>query len=414
LAQALREKGGVSGLEQGSKEVEKFVSRYELVGLPERIKWATASFPHHRSQFISNFCEGLSLTVQSALALAQVDGYTMPSFEDRYRAITRHEGSIQLVDVHEVRENLRSLLQQVGYNEDRLLNSVQKWEDDKGLLDLREIPRDVANILAKLILLTKERLMVPLNIKFPEGSPWRRLEDVPFDGFDFKITSMPTRPEITGSQAYFGGFRKRRPTLRGLFEYNDAYPMTFLSLISLCLHEVMPGHYFHNVVTDVMPDLGFEASIPTMCSPQVTLWEGVAQNTLNLLFDTRDEAYTEMARLFNISEVDVQIQCVIDELLDAGKHNGPILYQRERMGEGGVRDHAIEMYALTGPLPTKIMGWAKHPLIGPMYGVGYDYGNKTVARMIREHGRLEAAKVAFNTRGVVDIETFQELLSSSG
>ncbi|PIN74522.1 hypothetical protein COV18_06490 [Candidatus Woesearchaeota archaeon CG10_big_fil_rev_8_21_14_0_10_37_12] len=225
------------------------------------------------------------------------------------------------------------------------------------------------------------------------------------------MISIPSKPHVTGSQAYTGGKRDDgRPALSALFEYNTAYSMTYVGLIALFMHEVMPGHHLHSVMTDLNLDLDVEATMPTMCSPQVALWEGVAQNALNFLFDDREEAYRLVGKIFDVDPKDVEIQYAIEALIDAAKHDGSILGQREGWSEGGVKAYARDMCALTDPLPNKIWGWGKHPLIGPMYGVTYDYGNKKVARAIRDHGRLAVARVGYNTKGLVDIETFRKVL----
>ena len=412
LAAELRAQGGVLGLKGRQAEIQDFAERHDLTGLAAKIREEEKSLPRHRADFIHNLVEGLSLIVLTGLATAGADGYSLPIFEGRYRAATLSRCSIQLVDVKEERKNLRDLLSKAGYKNRSLLGAVQKWEAAHGRLDPEQIPQKVIEILSKITPLAKEQLIRHLDVQL-KGDVWKRLIDVPYDGFEFEMFSMPSRPEITGTQAYFGGNKLQRPALRGLFEYNKDYPMTYLGLIALCLHEVMPGHYFHSVATDLSRGLGFEASIPTMCSPQVALWEGVAQNAINFLFDTEDEAYATLANVFGVNEIDLRIQYALDRLMDAAKHNAPIMHQREGMSEMKIREYASKTCALTDPLPTKIWGWAKHPLMGPMYACSYENGRRVVAQGIKEHGRIPAAIVAYNLNGsIVDIKTFKNILNS--
>ncbi|HIH42094.1 TPA: hypothetical protein HA246_00445 [Candidatus Woesearchaeota archaeon] len=413
FAAELRAQGGVLGLDGRQAEIQDFAARHDLTGLAAKIRRKAISLPRHRAYFINNLVNSLSLIVLTGLAQAKVRSYSFPSFEDRYRAATLYQGSIQLVDVKEERKNLENLLSRAGYKNRSLLGAVQEWETAHGRLDPEQIPQKVTEILSKVIPLTKEQLIRHLDVQL-KGDIWKRLVDVPYNGFEFEMFSMPSRPEMTGSQAYFGGNKNQRPALRGLFEYNKDYPMTYLGLIALCLHEVMPGHYFHSVATDLASNLGFEATIPTMCSPQVALWEGVAQNSIGFLFDTEDEAYATLAKLFEVKEIDLRIQYALDKLMDAAKHNAPIMHQREGMSEKKIREYASKTCALTDPLPTKIWGWAKHPLIGPMYACSYEQGRRVVTGMIKQHGRIPAAIAAYNLSGsIVDIETFQNILNSS-
>jgi hypothetical protein len=411
FARVLRAHGGLFGLPEGNADaLSTFLETYQLFPLLAQIKEAVEGLPMYRRMFIGNLVDALDVVVRAS---SQVGDSSEPSFEDRYRVATRYTGSIDLINVDPVRTKLRQLLKQQGYETEHLVDAVALWEENQGRLDYTKIPGRVDEILCKLIPLVKERLLVPLGITLPEQSSWRTLGDVPFDGLDFEMFSLPNRPEITAAQSYFAGNICGRRALEGLFEYNQDYPMTYLGLVALCLHEFMPGHYLHSVATDLLPHQGIESSMPTMCTPQVTLWEGVAQSALDFLFDSRQEAYTTIGFTFGVDPKDVAIQYVCDLLLDAAKHDGPILHQVRGLSEEEVRARVSQDYALTDPLPSKIWGWARHSVIGPMYGGSYERGRQVVGKAIQDFGRLAAAKVAYGVHGTVDIETFQCVLKEN-
>ena len=62
----------------------------------------------------------------------------------------------------------------------------------------------------------------------------------------------------------------------------------------------------------------------------------------------------------------------------------------------------------------ELEGW-QHDLatliVGLMYGTTYEFGRKVVERNIQQHGRLDVARVAYNTQGLKDIETFDKTLN---
>ncbi len=414
FAAELMEVGGVTRLkgEGRDQDVAAFVQKYSLRELPSRIIGQTRGLPWHRSLFIQNLAISLEVALNTGLSLAGVSDVEMPEFMERYAAGTMRPilGNTQL---HLRRERLAALLKMRGFEKGYLVDRATAWNSEHGKLESAQIPTEIRRILNKVTPLALERLIVPMNVQLASIHPWGKLEEVPFDGFNFEMHTFEGKPHVTGSQAYFGGAKENgRPALRALFEYNTEYEMTLLSLVSLCLHEIMPGHYFHAVATDLASGLGVEASMPTMCSPQVTLWEGVAQNALDLLFDTREEAYTVIATLFDVEPIDIKIQYAMEDLLDAGKHDGPVLHQVKGIGEEAIKRDCEEMYALTGALPTKVWGWAAHPLVGPMYGAGYEIGRQVVGRAIQQHGRLKVARAAYNTTGALcDIATFQTMLA---
>lgn len=313
--------------------------------------------------------------------------------------------------------HLRRLLYRRGYHQGKLVDAVSAWEHDHAnVLEPESIPGRITNdILPKLIHATKKSLLKYLDVQLT--GPWKTLEEVPFDGLEFRFfpDDLKVPDYITGSHAYFGGEQDGRPALRSLFEYNRAYHMTDLSLLALCLHEFIPGHELSGVVTDLLfreGRLGFEATVQTMASPQVVLWEGLAQNAMGLLFDTRGEAYQILGYGFGFEPIDLEIQDALDRVMDIAKHNAPYLHEVRGFNEQGIRDYSRGL-GLSGNLPTKVWGWARNPVIGAMYGTGYGCGEKVVANRIQRHGRIKVAEVALGInehQAFLDIQTFQQML----
>ncbi|PIN74521.1 hypothetical protein COV18_06485 [Candidatus Woesearchaeota archaeon CG10_big_fil_rev_8_21_14_0_10_37_12] len=161
FAQELRRKGGAAGFND-SAAVGDFVARYGLPLKQRDINKATVDLPPLRRKFIENLTNGLNLIVHTGLAQAGIEGAHMPEFDARYRAATRHEGPIRLVDVSSSRDRLRRLLHERGYDQTYLVDAVHAWETDQERLKPEDIPGKIEEISRKLTPVVKERLLDPL------------------------------------------------------------------------------------------------------------------------------------------------------------------------------------------------------------------------------------------------------------
>ena len=101
-----------------------------------------------------------------------------------------------------------------------------------------------------------------------------------------------------------------------------------------------------------------------------------------------------------------------DDLQDVAKHNVSIMHQRNGDGLAEVRKHAVDCVQ-TSPIVQKLSGsWARHPIIGPMYGPAYLRGRETVNEAIETFGNLAVARVGYHLKGRVDIKTFEAKVNS--
>jgi hypothetical protein len=400
-AAEIRAKGGVD--KDNAEMALKYAEDY---GLQEAEKRLVSSLPLNtdklRKQFMANM--GRAFAIMTRTALAAAGRGKMPSFEDRYRAVTMQDPEI--IDTEKIREKLRAALASEGIfvtSRRNLNEAVDLWEKRVGNVPASSFAEEVAKINRKLMKWTRSNIFGDIDFGHPDHH--RHLKDVKFDGLTLKTLS---NVDYTGSSAYEGGTNDDgTPALRDLIEYNTDHPITNPGLWHFAAHEMTPGHYIDGAVADLgwrAGKLGLEASAHTMCTAETVLREGWAQNALRM-------AVGSESAMIDILGLEHVIQLILERLEDAGKNNASILFQDRQIPIEEVRKHLKAHCVLSDALVKKLSGaWATHPIMGPMYGPAYAVGYKVVKKGIRKHGPQKVAAAAMHQHGYLDIGTFQEVL----
>ena len=348
---------------------------------------------------IYNLVNCLEVMLDTALAISNQS--SLPDFERRYRAATADcVSTIGVIPTDEPRERLRSALAEVGYEVSasrNLRETFLAWEQSEGLLKPEDIQQQAKEIIQDQLQEMRENVFSKLT--FPVRHFQNDLSDVSFAGHQFATVS---EVDFTGSSIYRGGGTSQRPALEGLFEYNIDHPLTFLGLVHLCAHEVL-GHYINAAVGDLLAmngRLGFLATVGTMCTPDVVFQEGWAQNMIEIMYRSRDEA----AQVYGTG---LLVALAQEDLQDIAKHNCAIIFQRDGKSIDEVRRHIAEECVQGDAKVKKLAGkWAGNQITGPMYGPAYYLGRVIVNDAILDIGRLEAARLGYHLDGLVDIGTF--------
>lgn len=397
-AVALRAAGGAKP--EIVDHVRAFISAHDLLDTKGRLTGSLdADASPLRRRFMENMERCFGVMAQTAVALAE--GTELPPYEERYEAAARR--APQLVETKELREQLRDALARVGIEvmrEADLRNAVNIWEKRIGYVPAEGFSEAVHRSNVELMSRVRSELFAKIGFNFPGFE--RDLSNLGFDGFRFNALS---NVHYTGSSTFEGGTHPDgRPAQACLIEYNTDHPVTTLGLPHLISHEISPGHYVDSCVSDLgwrAGNLGIEAVMHTMCTAEVTLREGWAQNALAALHGGTE---SDLVRQFGPDQV---VQQVLERFQDAGKQNASIKFQM--MGEPieEVRRHLREDCVLSDPIVKKLSGsWAQDPVHGPMYGGAYDVGYHTVRQAIETHGIEAVAKACFHHHGYLDIETF--------
>lgn len=402
-AEALRKAGGAN--QNNVDNVRGLINDYGLLEADNRLEESLPSEASpQRTRFATNMGKCLSIIARTAMAIAEKAD--LPPFNDRFRAATAGRDPV-LVETKGLREQLRAALSSAGLEVSTsrgLRETVQEWERKVGNVLPERFAEEVANVNRKLLQRTRNRIFRGIDFGFDGHDS--NLEDIPFDGLIFKTVSGVS---YTGSSAYEGGVDDEgRPALRDLIEYNIDHPVTNPGLWHLISHEMTPGHYIDSAAADLgwrSGKLGFEAAAHTMCTTEIALREGWAQNALAMLFGGDEQKVIEALGK------DHAVEYVLQRLQDAGKVNGSLLFQGLKRSIEDVKRHLEVDCVLSDAYVKKLSGaWAKHPIFGPMYGPAYQMGYEVVKAAIQKHGPSKVAEAALHQHGYCDIETFGMVL----
>ncbi|MFH1725310.1 MAG: hypothetical protein ABII00_11915 [Elusimicrobiota bacterium] len=402
FAKAARESAqGVSGAKDvlGDREaVEAFAGRHRLRKRLEALQNYRPAGDHDGE--LTRLAGALGLMLDTALAGPGGEG--APPFDRRYEAgIGGLLDGASLAGPAAARARLEEALAGVGYEvtpSRSLRDTCQAWRADQRPLKPEEVAPRARVIIAGLLEAMRRGVFSKLDFGLPGHEP--DLRDVPFDGYRCETVSGV---RFTGSNIYRGGEREGSPLLRGLFEYNTDHPVREAGLAHLCAHEII-GHYLNSAAQDLLwrgGKIPFLATMGTMCTPYTVFQEGWAQCIFELLYGGREAAAEAHGR-------DLLVALAQSDLEDIAKHDAPIRHQRDGESLDAVRRYIAEECVQPDPIVEKLSGgWARHPVIGPMYGPAYLVGRRAVAGAIRRRGVIPVARIGYHLEGYVDIRTFK-------
>ena len=250
FADHMRKTGGIHG-KQDPVAIASFIRLHELESLAERaVDGLPTSMDEDRRTFVRNISGALGAMLKTTMAMGKIPGAEMPSYEERYLAATPTETSVRLVDAAPYRERLQEALAVVGFNVTAsrdLRKTYLAWEASQGEIPSEQVAEQVAETNAMLLGMTRAKFFDKWGVQLTAHAP--NLSDVAFDGSEFRTLASA---RFTGSSIYRGGqLEDGRPAFRQLYEYNLSHPLNPLSLLLLCAHEMVPGHYIHQAVTDL-------------------------------------------------------------------------------------------------------------------------------------------------------------------
>lgn len=404
MAAALRAQGGATP--ENAELTRRFIEKYDLLHSRERLAAALAPDESPlRRRFMENMGEALDVMVRTALATAEQQ--PLPSYEERFRAATKRDP--ELIDVNPLRERLIYALSFAGFEVSRSRNlreTAQAWEAKVGHVP----PEDFATRVDAMNreLMKQARRHIFSRTDFSDLGYGEHLEGVPFDGLTLKTVS---NVRYSGSSAFEGGLTADgKPAGRSLIEFNTDHPITEPGLAHLCAHEMKPGHYVDGVLSDLgwrAGKLGLEAVAHTMCTPEVALREGWAQNALAMAYGGSEPT------IIGVLGEDQRVEYLLQRLQDAGKQNASILHQLRGIPIEDVQKHLAAKCVLSDAFVKKLSGsWARHPIFGPMYGPAYALGYEKVHAAIARHGYHRVVAAALHRHGYLDIETFEMALAA--
>jgi hypothetical protein len=375
----------------------KYIREQKLLDLPAEAVRLSADFDEGRQTFIRHTMATIGLMLKMAHSNA-TDGET-PEYEELYRSVTGEEP--KLVPHKEKQEALRAALAGVGIEGRDLVEMTREWEGRN------EIPADQFAGRAKAVStdlreLSRERLL--RKIDFPvAGDP--HLEGFAFDGIQLRTVQNVA---YTGSNVYRGGLGSDgKLLLEAVNTYNTDHTLREEDLRALYGHESFPGHYLRAATDDIIRRLAhpdeFERTIGTMCTSSVAMEEGWAQVSLPMLYGgTRQDVIDALGP-------DYAVHYALEDLQDAGKHNGSIIHLLHRKPLDEAKRHFSEDLVLKPSIVNKLSrAWTTSLLMGSTYGPSYEKGRTALTAAIQKYGVLEVARVAMQIDAPVELRGFKE------
>jgi len=296
------------------------------------------------------------------------------------------------------RERVAELLGRAGYksaNSAGLLQSVDGWRRDR-LTPMASVRALSSAVIASFDNLSAKNLLAYLPRDFAK---------VPRANIDF----LPIKDAwFSGSMNYLGRARNRdrTPRYEATYEINASLQISFPEFEQLVSHEVVPGHvttfaYLQNLYVRGKAD--FEATVLTMNTRAATLFEGIANNAILIA-----HGVTEVEQL---PDEDLQIGVLLALLQDDAKNQSSYMTWGEGRPQPEVAATLRRDFLVTEERADKLSGaWGRHPLLGRMYLPAYRSGTERVAALRRKYPAKKVLPALYGCRGLVDIETVEQVL----
>ena len=391
-AARLRACGGVTS--KNREAVEFYLREVDLPRAIAGIGTEAAKADRHRQAYLN----GLALCLETMWDLAmEVLGRGDPV--PYARSVEASTGKPPEPSNPETkRERISELLGRAGFksaNGSELLQAVDAWRRDR-LIPMASVRGLGAAVIAEFDRLSAKNLEPYLPAD---------LASIPRANIEF----LPIKDAwFSGSMNYIGRARNQdgSPKYEASYEINASLQMSFPEFEQLVSHEVVPGHvttfaYLQNLY--VRGKAGFEATVLTMNTRAATLFEGIANNAILIAHG--------VARVEDLPDEDLQIGVLLALLQDDAKNQSSYLTWGEGKPQKEVAATLRRDFLVTDERADKLSGaWGRHPLLGRMYLPAYRAGTEKIAELRRSHPASKVLPVIYGCKGLVDIETIDEVL----
>jgi hypothetical protein len=393
-AARLRTLGGIAGRERDASAVDAYLSAVDLPAAIAAIGSAGRTLPGLRGAYLASL--GDCLGVMWDLAQEALGRGPAVPYERCVVASTGAPPSPSRPE--EKRARAAELLARAGHPSrtgDALLAAVDAWRRER-LVAKKGIPLLASAFIAELDALTARNVAphLPAGVR---GVPRANIRFLPLEDAWF-----------SGSMNYIGRARRPdgTPEYEATYELNASLEISVPEFVGLVSHEVVPGHVTTFALLQalyVRREVGFEASVATMCTRSGALYEGIANNALLMAHDV-----TELADLAD----DLQLGMLLSLLQDDAKNQASWLTWGERAPQPEVARALRRDFLVSDERAGKLSGsWARHPILGRMYLPAYRAGTEKVAEVRRRHPPERAIPALYGCLGLVDVVTIDRALA---
>ena len=296
------------------------------------------------------------------------------------------------------RARVAELLGKAGYAAAKnggILQAVDAWRKER-ISPMASVKALGAAVIAHFDNLSAKNLLPYLP---------KELAPVPRANIDFLAIKDAW---FSGSMNYLGRARNAdgSPKYEATYEINASLQISYPEFEQLVSHEVVPGHvttfaYLQDLY--VRGKAGFETTVLTMNTRAATLFEGIANNAILIA-----HGVTEIEQL---PDEDLQIGVLLALLQDDAKNQSSYLTWGEGKPQPEVAATLRRDFLVTEERADKLSGaWGRHPLLGRMYLPAYRAGTLKVAELRRKHPADRVLPAIYGCKGLVDIQTVDQVL----
>lgn len=280
---------------------------------------------------------------------------------------------------------------------------ANEWQG-KGILDTEGLTKYWPVFNKELNQQTRERIL-------PYLPAW--VADIPEDSIDFKV--ITEKVHYSGiNLALHTLDEEGRPVYKSRIRVSDNFKKNpALYKIFLVAHEGRPGHNLQLPIHHGLyarGEHGFETTLGILCSPGVTLDEGIADSAMDLL-------YGPIEQLSGNETIDQHLTVAyhLTELNAFGRNNVAVRYLQGEKDPAKLAELLHKEYYFSEEDAGKyVNNWLFHErmgkLLGLMYLPAYGVGREVVKSAIETYGREAVIPVIYGTRGQVDVISFPKMM----
>jgi hypothetical protein len=394
-AARLRQSGGVSGKTMDREALEEYLRDVDLPKAIAEIRTAAASMSGLRKAYLISLADCLDVMWDLAMEVTG-KGAKVPYSRCVEAATGKPPEPSQ---PEKKRDRVADLLARAGYSVNgkngSLLGAVDAWRRDR-ISPMASVRALGAAVIAHFDNLSGKNLLPYLPKEFAP---------VPRANIDFLAIKDAW---FSGSMNYLGRARNAdgSPKYEATYEINASLQISYPEFEQLVSHEVVPGHvttfaYLQDLY--VRGKAGFETTVLTMNTRAATLFEGIANNAILIA-----HGVTEIDQL---PDEDLQIGVLLALLQDDAKNQSSYLTWGEGKPKPEVAAALRRDFLVTEERADKLSGaWGRHPLLGRMYLPAYRAGTKKVAELRRKHPADRVLPALYGCKGLVDIQTIDQVL----
>jgi hypothetical protein len=388
-AQPLRASGGAGAKEPNARAVEAYLRAVDVAGAIRQVGAAAQEVGGLRGGYLGGIA--LSLQIMLELALERLGLGPAVPYDRCVEASSGRPPSPSRPE--EKRAQVAELLSRAGHgttSPEALLAAVDAWRRER--LVPRRALRLIADALVAQLDAAAARHVVP-HLPAP-------VRDVPRANIEF--IAIPDA-WFSGSMNYLGRARAPdgRPRYEATYEINASLEISVPELVQIVSHEVVPGHVTTFALLQALHEagqVGFEATVLTMCTRGSALFEGIANNAILMAYG--------VTRVEDLPDPDLQVGALLALLQDDAKNQASWLRWREGAPQAEVARVLRREYLCSEERADKLSGaWGGHPLLGRMYLPCYRAGTEKVAELLRRHPPRDVFPALFGARGLVDVVT---------